>query len=202
MKTSFLGREKALADEWHLNRNERSMGIVGTNSTDTDTLRYLWTPDLDPLFWREGRSGVISAWYGHVPFAHWIIGAANPRTLVELGTHNGASYSAFCEAVIHNRLETRCYAVDTWKGDNHAGCYGDEVYLDFRRFHVDRYGAFSELLLCTFDQALAYKADASGDLLDIDGLPTYEAVLHDFENSRPKLTDRAVVLVQDTHVPE
>jgi hypothetical protein len=92
--------------------------------------------------------------------------------------------------------------VDTWKGDHHAGYYGDEVYLDFRRFHDDRYGAFSELLRCTFDEALAYMADASVDLLHIDGLHTYEAVRHDFENWRPKLTDRAVVLLHDINVRE
>jgi len=25
---------------------------------ETETLRYLWTPDLDPLFWRPDRIGV------------------------------------------------------------------------------------------------------------------------------------------------
>jgi glycosyltransferase involved in cell wall biosynthesis len=176
------------------------MDIGGTKSSDTDTLRYLWTPDLDPLFWREGRSGVLSAWYGHVPFAHWIVGVARPRTLVELGTHNGVSYSAFCEAVVRNGLETRCYAVDTWQGDDQAGHYGEEVYLDLRRFHDERYGAFSELLRCTFDEALASFAEASVDLLHIDGLHTYEAVRHDFESWRPKLSESAVVLFHDTNV--
>jgi hypothetical protein len=36
---------------------------------ETETLRCLWTPDLDPLFWRPDRVGVRSTWYGHVPFA-------------------------------------------------------------------------------------------------------------------------------------
>jgi hypothetical protein len=92
--------------------------------------------------------------------------------------------------------------VDTWRGDDQAGYYGEEVYLDFRRFHDDRYGAFSELLRCTFDEALPYIPDASVDLLHIDGLHTYEAVRHDFENWRPKLSDNAVVLFHDTNVRE
>src|SRR4029077_142667 len=173
-----------------------------TDSLDTEALRYLWTPELDPLFWPRGRSGVFSAWYSHVPFAHWIVVAVKPITLVELGTHNGVSYSAFCEAVVCNELDTRCFAVDTWKGDDQAGHYGEEVYRDLRRFHDDRYGAFSELLRCTFDEALAYVQDASVDLLHIDGLHTYEAVQHDFENWRTKLSDRAVVLFHDTNVRE
>jgi hypothetical protein len=94
----------------------------------------------------EDEAGVISAWYGHVPFAHWVVGALKPRMLVELGTHYGVSYSAFCEPVVRNGLDTRCFAVDTWKGDDQSGHYGEEVYLDFRRFHNERYGAFSELL--------------------------------------------------------
>jgi len=178
------------------------MNTVVNDSIDTETLRYLWTPDLDPLFWREGRVGVASAWYGHIPFAHWVVGAAKPRTLVELGTHNGVSYSAFCEAVVRNGFDTRCYAVDTWKGDDQAGYYSEEVYLDLRRFNDDRYGAFSELLCCTFDDALQYMSDASVDLLHIDGLHTYEAVRHDFQSWRPKLSETAVVLFHDTNVRE
>jgi glycosyltransferase involved in cell wall biosynthesis/SAM-dependent methyltransferase len=169
---------------------------------DSETLRYLWSPELDGQFSREGRVGVASAWYGHVPFAHWLIGAAKPRTLVELGTHNGVSYSAFCEAVMRNELVTRCYAVDTWQGDDQAGHYGDEVYIDLRRFHDERYGAFSELLRCTFDEAVPFFREASVDLLHIDGLHTYEAVAHDFERWRQKLSDTAVVLFHDTNVKQ
>src|SRR5580698_7842913 len=102
-----------------------------------DTLQHLWAPELDPLFWPDGRAGVVSAWYGHVPFAHWIVGVAKPRILVELGTHNGVSYSAFCEAVLRNRLETRCYAVDNWLSDVQTGNYGEEVYAEWCRFHQD-----------------------------------------------------------------
>ena len=99
-----------------------------------------------------------------------------------------------------NGLDTRCFAVDTWQGDEQAGYYGEEVYRDFCRFHEDRYSAFSELLRCTFDDALPYISDGSVDLLHIDGLHTYEAVRHDFENWRRKLSDSAVVLFHDTNV--
>ncbi len=165
-------------------------------------LHPLWTPALDPLFWPAARMGVESAWTAHVPFAHWIVAALQPRAIVELGTHNGVSYAAFCEAVQRSRLDCRCYAVDTWQGDEHAGHYGEEVYNDLRRFHDLHYAAFSDLLRCTFDQALDYVPDGSVDLLHIDGLHTYEAVRHDFEAWHPKLSDRAVVLFHDTNVRE
>jgi len=175
---------------------------TAADAMHTEVLHYLSTPELDPLFWREGRIGVVSAWYGHVPFAHWITAAVEPRTLVELGTHNGVSYSAFCEAVVLKGLDTRCYAVDTWQGDDQAGHYGEEVYRDLRRFHDERYSAFSELLRCSFDDALPYVRDASVDLLHIDGLHTYAAVRHDFDAWRPKLSESAVALLHDTNVRE
>ena len=119
--------------------------------TETDAnasltaLTALTAPDLAPLFRPPARLGVDSAWYGHVPFAHWIVANHRPRRLVELGTHNGVSYTAFCEAVLRERLDTACTAIDTWQGDEHAGFYGDSVYTELRRFHDARYGAFSDL---------------------------------------------------------
>lgn len=178
------------------------MSTIITDPIDRETLRYLWTQDLEPLFWREGRGGAASDWFGHIPFGHWVVGAAKPRTIVELGTHDGVSYSAFCEAVVRNGFNTRCYAVDTWRDDNQAGPNGEAMYWDLRRFNDAHYNAFSELLRCTFDEALAYISDASVDLLHIDGRHSYEAVRQDFENWRPKLSDRAVVLFHDTNVRE
>lgn len=163
-------------------------------------IEALTNPALAPLFRRPARVGVVSAWYGHVPFAYWIVAAARPRSLVELGAHNGASYAAFCESVMHEQLDTRCYAIDTWQGDDHAGFYGEEVYADLQRFHDARYAGFSELIRGTFDSALPYIPDNSIDLLHIDGRHGYDDVRHDYESWIPKLSDRAIVLFHDTNV--
>jgi hypothetical protein len=164
------------------------------------SLRQLCHPDLDPLFWVPERLGASSGWWGHVPFAQWVMRAIRPRVLVELGTHNGVSYAAFCQAVARCQLNTRCFAVDTWKGDLHASFYDEGVYEAFKAFHDERYAAFSTLMRATFDEALAHIGDGSVDLLHLDGLHTYDAVHHDFHSWLPKLSSRGVVLLHDINV--
>jgi len=153
--------------------------------------------DLDWLFWPARRPRPDSAWLGHIPFGHWVVGATQPRILVELGTHAGASFASFCEGVQRRKLKTRCYAVDTWKGDAHSGPYDERVYTDLAKFTADAYGDFATLLRMRFADALKQFADGSVDLLHIDGLHTYDAVRGDFESWLPKLSSRAVVLFHD-----
>lgn len=145
---------------------------------------------------------VLSAWLEHGPFAEWVIAATRPRVLVELGTHNGYSYFAFCQAIKRLGLDTRAYAVDTWEGDDHAGFYSDEIYDLVQKVNQDGYAEFSTLIRGYFDDALASIDDGSVDLLHIDGRHAYEDVKHDYESWIPKLSDRAVVLFHDVAVRE
>jgi hypothetical protein len=141
-----------------------------------------------------------SAWSGLPPFAFWIVSALRPRTLAELGVFHGLSYCCFCEEVVRAGLTTRCSGIDTWQGDEHNGRYGAQVLASLRAHHDPLYSGFSELLQMPFDAAIDRFEDGSLDLLHIDGFHTYEAVRHDFETWRPKLSPNAVVLFHDIDV--
>lgn len=139
------------------------------------------------------------AWLEHGPFAMWLVKRMRPRRIVELGTHYGYSYFAMCEAVEQVGLDTQCFAVDTWVGEEHAGQYGEEVF-DAMVAENRKYAHFSTLLRKTFAEALNDIEDGSVDLLHVDGRHFYEDVKEDYKSWEPKLSDRAVVLFHDTMV--
>src|SRR5262249_20656505 len=132
----------------------------------------------------------------------WLISALRPRLLVELGVYTGNSYAAFCQAAQRVRVPTRCFSVDTWEGDPHTGLYSEDVYTEITTWHDARHTNFSRLIRSTFDEAVGKFSSGTIDLLHIDGLHNYEAVRHDFEAWRSRLSSKAIVLFHDTNVRE
>lgn len=140
------------------------------------------------------------SWIGHIPFAFFLVKHQKPRVIVELGTHSGNSYFSFCQVVESLKLETKCYAIDTWKGDVHAGFYDESIFEEVSKYNEFNYSHFSTLIRKTFDEAINLFQNESIDLLHIDGLHTYKAVKHDFTNWLPKVKNDGVILLHDTEV--
>lgn len=153
-------------------------------------------------FWNIENIVTKSAWHEHAPFAFWIIDVLRPRTVVELGTHAGFSYFSICQAIKQLKLSSKCFAIDTWKGDEHAGHYGEDVFSSVKNYNDKHYSNFSSLIRSKFIDAQPLFGDGTIDLLHIDGRHFYDDVKEDFESWRPKLSNRGVVLFHDTNVRE
>jgi predicted O-methyltransferase YrrM len=149
--------------------------------------------------WLAGiKDYVPSAWIGHAPFLKYLIREVKPKIFVELGTHYGLSYFVACETINELDLETKCYAVDHWSGDKHAGYYDDSVYESVKNLNF-KYRHFSKLLRMTFLEGRS-EVNEPIDLLHIDGHHTYEAVKEDFETWLPKMNLNGIIILHDIHV--
>jgi hypothetical protein len=137
-------------------------------------------------------------WCGHRNFAYDLTRFVRPRRIVELGTHWGTSFFAFCQAVKDAGLDTHCVAVDTWKGDKHTGPYDEQPYRTVRRIVQSCFGDLRvDLLRMLFRDALGEVDDESVDILHIDGCHDYDAVSDDYRTWLPKLGRNGIVLLHD-----
>lgn len=147
------------------------------------------------------RTPVESAWIQLGPVMLVLMAALRPRRYVELGSHRGFSYFAACQGAALAGTGTECVAVDTWQGDAHAGHYGEEVYALFRHLLARDHAKGPHFhIRALFDDAAACFDHGAIDLLLIDGLHTLDAVAHDFEVWRPRMSSRGVIMFHDTQV--
>jgi O-antigen biosynthesis protein len=156
---------------------------------------------LNNIIFKDPRFNVkLTAWVEHIPFAFFLIEKLKPKVFLELGTHHGNSYFAFCQAIHDLQIKSRAYAVDLWSGDEHSGYYGPEVFEFVSMVNSQNFSHFSNLMKMTFNEAITYFNDGTIDLLHIDGMHSYEAVKHDFENWLPKMSVNGVIILHDTNV--
>lgn len=155
----------------------------------------IYLPDSVRHFYPHRRA--FTTWVDHLPFGYDLVAALRPRKIVELGTHNAVAYFTFCQSVQEHNLDTLCYAVDTWRGEEHAGTYDESVYEEVSEFNREHFPGFSYLMRMYFSEALPHFEDESIDLLHIDGMHTYEAVRDDYFAWEPKVSPGGIVLFHD-----
>jgi hypothetical protein len=151
--------------------------------------------------YQEIRNLTPTAWGGHLPFMFSLASILQPRRFVELGSHHGASFLAYCQASQRAMSQTQAVAIDCWEGDIQAGFYDNQVFEDFK-FLIRPYEDFARYIRSYFDDAVHHFEDGSIDLLHIDGLHTYAAVKNDFETWLPKMSAEGLIIFHDTNVHE
>jgi Methyltransferase domain len=148
----------------------------------------------------EPRIYGVGAWTPHLHFACDLVAVMKPALLVELGVDRGESYFAFCQSALENKTGTRCFGIDTWRGDQHAGGYDETTFAEVSAHNRAHYESFSTLLRSSFDDVLDRFENESIDVLHLDALHTEEAVRHDLESWLPKLRPGGILLIHDVRV--
>ena len=143
------------------------------HSTDLSAANSITTLAQSSMFWRPVFLEQCE-WLEHIPFAFWLIEAHKPSTFVELGTQEGVSYFAMCQAIDRLHLETSCYAVSTWENGDTAKKNAFGEYETFKIHNDAHYSSFSRLVKSTSQESLGHFADNSIDLIHFDGLEGYD----------------------------
>jgi GT2 family glycosyltransferase len=131
----------------------------------------------------------------HLPFAMTLVDLLRPRVIVELGTTDGVSYCAFCQAADTLKLDARCFAVGDSQNAEERGRFFD----DWSPHHNALYGGFSELVQPPSDSVLSRIEDGAVDLLHLAGGASYAALRERFEKWLPKMSDQSAIVVQDVN---
>jgi hypothetical protein len=154
---------------------------------------------LQKLFELHERSSRGVAWVGLGTIAYEIVLHFKPKKIVELGSARGFSTFAMGLALRDLSEGGQIYAIDTWKGDDHIGSYGEEVYQGFleSRHMLDLDNTVVPMRM-TFEEASKIITPPI-DLLHVDGLHTFRAVTRDFNQYRCHLKPTAIVLCHDVY---
>jgi chromosome segregation ATPase len=131
----------------------------------------------------------------HVPFAFWLVDALRPRVAVQCGTADATTYFAICQAVERLGLETDCFvlegipprAQDDLKRAERA-----------RNYHDVHYRTFSSWLPRTLERTSVRFSSDSVDLLHLSDSLSYEELTRILEEWRPKMSEQAVLLIDNT----
>jgi glycosyltransferase involved in cell wall biosynthesis len=139
-------------------------------------------------------------WSAHIPFGMTLVDLLRPRVIVELGTNDGVSYGAFCQAVRALTLDARCYAVGNL-GDGERGVNDESLLGSLEEHHDALYGRFSRLLQDPSEISTLFENGAI-DLLHLSHNSSYDSTKCEFETWLPKMSNRGVVLLTGTNSHE
>lgn len=182
-------------------RQGRFEALSDINPNAPQTIDARLVTDAAIAAFQDIKVQTYSAWSELIPLLFCLFTLLKPRRFVELGTHNGMSFFAACQAQSAASVCTECVAVDNWIGDPHASFHSTEVFDRFSRT-LDKTFPEQTYIRANFQEALSCFEDGSIDLLHIDGFHTYEAVRNDFDTWLPKMSATGVIIFHDINVHE
>lgn len=151
----------------------------------------------DAFLWMPAEHDAQGRDASHVPFYFWLINTCRPRLLVASGPSHGLAYAALCEAAARAKLNGRCYAVGAPARNGDSECAEDAIRA-FNEFNQRHYARFSKVLNFDESDALKHFDDSTVDLLHLHGFHSQRALGEQFDAWRPKLSQRAVVILEGT----
>ncbi len=138
--------------------------------------------------------------FEHEPFLMWLIARAKPAHVAELGTFDGASYLAMCEAVETAGIAAKCTAIGDWGDASDAAPPAADAFARLAGENA-RYKEFSRLLNAPCVPPPPGIEDASLDILALRTRQIDRDVAAVFAAWKPKLSPRAVVLLHGIGAP-
>lgn len=144
-----------------------------------------------PLIFANIKQKFIdSTWLSHTPFLFFVSSAVKPSVFVELGMDDGQAYYAVCQAVKMLKISTRCYGI--------ASQYENKI----KKYDNKEYSSFSSILHNVSAETFDQYENSSIDLMIINNCKTYEEVKNNFETWLPKMSDKGVVIFNNTFIKD
>jgi GT2 family glycosyltransferase/glycosyltransferase involved in cell wall biosynthesis len=132
----------------------------------------------------------------YLPLFFDIVVQEKPTLIVTLGLGDAQAHLAFCQAVTEQNLSSHCVAV--WRLRVGEAAIDDPAWQCAQKATGDFFATVSRLVEAGASTSAADFADSSIDVLLIDDVDSGESVLRELEAWRPKLSDKALLLLHGT----
>lgn len=152
-------------------------------------------------FWILDHAAEPSDQAAFHPVVCWLVDAARPMSVAQLGFERPDVYFAICESVKRLGLATSCAALDPSTTAPTNDVRLDAASRRARETHARAFEAFSKLASVSVEDFIASFSDRSIDLIH----PSSAWFLNQFRRGldawRPKFSNRAILLVPQTNIP-
>lgn len=135
---------------------------------------------------------------GHIPVLAALLEVYRPQRYVEIGADSGASIFAVCQHINSNGKYGEAVAIGDWNDIKAGGRFGDDQFNAFKSLLGNKFPKIGKFIRGT-DDAVSVFREKSIDFLYIKGVLSFKDAKKVFENWRPRLTNDAVILFQNTN---